>query len=156
MSDKFGSGKLTLFGLSILMVGILLLSTMSAATTVEMMVVYLSIVGVGAGMFAAPNTSMIMSTAPKDKLGIVGSTNGFVRNFGSVMGISVFTTILYSLMSASLGYQVTGYVKGKPDVFVSAMHLVYLMAAILIAIGVILTFIRLRKDKADKKKEVSS
>jgi len=148
LSDKFGPGKLTLIGLLLMSAGIVLLGTMTATISTSTLILYLCIIGVGGGIFSAPNTSMIMSTAPKDKLGIVGSTNGFVRNFGSVLGVSVFTTILYSIMSTSLGYQVTGYVSGKPDVFVSAMHGVYYIATAFTVIGVILTIIRLRKDKA--------
>jgi len=147
LSDKFGPGIFTLIGLIIMSAGIILLGTMTATVQAGTLIFYLVIIGVGGGLFAAPNTSMIMSTAPKDKLGIVGSTNGFMRNFGSVLGVSVFTTILYSLMSSSLGYQVTGYVKGKPDVFVSAMHGVYMIATVLLIIGIILTVIRVIKDR---------
>jgi hypothetical protein len=50
-------------------------------------------------------------------------------------------------MSYSLGYRVTGYVEGKPEVFVSAMHVVYFVAALLMAAAVALTVVKYVKDR---------
>ena len=99
ISDKAGAAKITLIGLIIMTLGLYLLSTMTASEPVGELILFLCIVGLGAGIFSAPDTSLIMSTAPKDKLGITGSINAFTRNFGSVTGISLLTTLLYALMS---------------------------------------------------------
>ena len=66
-----------------------------------------------------------------------------MRNLGFVFGISLSTTLLYSLMSKKIGYHVTGYIEGRDDVFVYGMHYVYISAAIICAIGAILTAYRL-------------
>ena len=122
--------------------GLGLLATMTATEPVIKLIVFLCIVGLGAGIFSAPNTSLIMSTAPREKLGIVGSINAFTRNFGSVTGISLLTTLLYSLMSSKVGYQVKGYIYG--------MQTVYAIGTAILCVSVILTVIRLFQDKKAK------
>ncbi|MEG0914969.1 MAG: MFS transporter [Christensenellaceae bacterium] len=147
LSDKIGSEVLTLIGLCIMTLGVFLLSTLTAATSAALLIIYLCIVGLGAGIFTSPNTSLIMSTAPKEKLGITGSINAFTRNFGMVIGITLMTTLLYSLMSTKVGYQVKGYISGKPDVFVYGMQIVYIIAACILLVSVILTAVRFIKSK---------
>ncbi|MEA5003560.1 MAG: MFS transporter [Christensenella sp.] len=151
ISDKVGAAKVTLVGLVIMTAGLALLATMTATEPVYKLVIYLCIVGLGAGIFSAPNTSLIMSTAPKEKLGITGSINAFTRNFGSVTGIALLTTLLYSLMSAKAGHHVEGYVAGRPDIFVYGMQTVYTIGVIILAVSVVLTVVRLFQDKKQKK-----
>ncbi|MEG2882751.1 MAG: MFS transporter [Christensenella sp.] len=151
ISDKIGATKITLAGLIIMTLGLFLLSTMTASEPIYKLVIYLSVVGLGAGIFSAPNTSLIMSTAPKEKLGITGSINAFTRNLGSVIGISLLTTLLYSLMSAKVGHTVDGFVAGQPNVFVYGMRIVYLVGVALLVVSVILTIIRLFQNKKLKR-----
>nr|WP_207721682.1 MFS transporter [Christensenella tenuis] len=139
VSDKIGSPKIMLVGLATLTIGIALLSTLTATESVVKLVVYLCIIGFGAGAFSAPATSLIMSVAPKNKLGITGSVNMFVRNFGSVMGISILTSMLYAVMSSRIGYKVDGFVSGQPNIFVDGMQAVYIVGACLLCVSVALT-----------------
>ena len=150
ISDKVGAAKITLVGLVVMTAGLYLLSTMTAAEPVAKLILFLCIVGFGAGVFSAPNTSLIMSTAPAGKLGITGSINAFTRNFGSVTGISLLTTLLYSLMSSKVGYQVKGFISGKPDVFVYGMQTVYGIGVMILCVSVLLTIIRLFQDKRQR------
>jgi len=46
-------------------------------------------------------------------------------------------------MSKKIGYHVTGYIEGRDDVFVYGMQYVYISAAIICAIGAMLTAYRL-------------
>ena len=150
ISDKAGAAKITLIGLIIMTLGLYLLSTMTASEPVGKLILFLCIVGLGAGIFSAPNTSLIMSTAPKDKLGITGSINAFTRNFGSVTGISLLTTLLYALMSSKAGFQVKGFVAGRPDLFVYGMQNVYRLGTAVLCISVVLTAIRLFQDRRER------
>lgn len=96
----------------------------------------------GTSLFQSPNTSLIMSTAPKDKLGTAGSINGLVRNLGMVFGISVSTLLLYGMMSQKIGYPVTSFIEGRADAFVYGMHFAYRFAAVICYVGVFLTGLR--------------
>jgi MFS family permease len=98
---------------------------------------------IGMGLFQSPNNSLIMSTVPKNKLGIAGSVNALIRNLGMVCGISLATTLLYSSMSSRIGYRVTDYIVGRNDAFIYGMKNVYITAAVICLIGTILTYLRL-------------
>ncbi|MFZ5974968.1 MAG: MFS transporter [Bacillota bacterium] len=148
LSDKIGSELLTLIGLFFTGVGLFLLSTLDEHPAYAMMVLFIAIMSLGNGMFQSPNTSLIMSTLPRDKLGIGGSVNALVRNLGMVSGIALSTSLLYGGMSNKLGYHVSGYVEGRSDAFIYGMRIVYITAACICLIGVAVTAFRLVKRRA--------
>jgi MFS family permease len=153
LSDKIGSEVLTLCGLSLISLGLFLMSTLTAEPNLVVMGVYVAIMSLGNGLFQSPNTSLVMSTLPKNKLGIGGGVNAFVRNFGMISGITLATTLLYSGMSAKLGEKVKDYVPGREDSFIFGMHLVYITAGIICLIGALITALRLfsrRRESLNK------
>lgn len=148
LSDKIGSEFLTFVGLFISIIGFLLMATLKVNTPIYILLIFIALMSLGNGLFQSPNNSLVMSTVSRDKLGIAGSINGFVRNLGMVTGISIATTLLYTMMSVKLGYKVTGYVPGKNETFVYGMKYVYLAAASFCIIGEVFTGIRLFGKKA--------
>lgn len=147
LSDKIGSEVLTLAGLSLTGIGLFLMSTLTEASKIPVLVVYLAIMSVGNGLFQSPNNSITMSTAPKNMLGICGSVNALIRNLGMISGVSFAVIILYSRMSHFIGYDVTDYIRGRDDVFIYGMRSVYLIAAAVCGIGVLLTAVRFYNHK---------
>ena len=148
LSDRIGSEILTLIGLSITAVGMLLMATMNQTTSVLLICVFVGIVSIGNANFQSPNTSLIMSSVSRDKLGIGGSVNALARNLGMITGISLSTTLLYGSMSRQLGQRVTGYVAGQNESFLYGMRIVYLVATGICLICVAITAMRLMKRKA--------
>lgn len=143
LSDKIGSEILTFIGLILITVGLLLMATLNENSNVISMVMFISAMSIGMGLFQSPNNSLIMSTVSRDKLGIAGSINALIRNLGMVCGIALATTLLYTKMSSKIGHKVTDYVAGRPDVFIYGMKTVYITSAIICLVGAILTFLRL-------------
>lgn len=143
ISDKIGSEFLTFIGLVFISIGLFLMSTLNENTSVLILMIFIATMAAGGGLFQSPNNSLIMSTVPKNKLGIAGSVNALVRNLGMVLGISASTALLYNRMSYKIGYPVVSYVKGRDDVFVYAMRQVYISAAVICLIGAALTAVRL-------------
>lgn len=150
LSDKIGSEKLTFFGLSISIAGYIMLAFLSQSSTAFYAILSISIVSVGNAIFQSPNTSLIMSTVPHDKLGVAGSINALVRNLGQISGVIISTGLLYLFMGNFLGYKVYGYVAERDDAFVYGMHFVFSFAAVVCVIGATLTAIRLMKYRRDK------
>jgi len=148
LSDKIGSEILTFIGLVITSLSLLLMSTLNEHSTLISMLVFIAAMAIGNGLFQSPNNSLIMSTVPRNKLGIAGSVNALVRNLGMVCGIALSTTLLYSGMSKKIGYKVTDYVVGRNDAFIYGMRTVYITAAVICMIGAILTALRLFGKKA--------
>jgi EmrB/QacA subfamily drug resistance transporter len=142
LSDKIGSEILTLIGLVLTSFGLLLISAFNETSSVLTLVAYIVVMSVGNGMFQSPNNSLVMSTVPKDKLGIAGSVNALIRTLGMVMGTSLSTMLLYNKMSQKAGYRVIDYVRGRDDIFIYGMKFVYISAAVLCAFGALITAIR--------------
>ena len=124
------------------------MSTLNENSTLLSMIIFIGIMSIGMGLFQSPNNSLIMSTVPKDKLGIAGSINALIRNLGMVCGIALATTLLYSMMSSKIGYRVTDYVVGRNDAFIYGMKTVYITAGIISLVGAMLTFLRLTRKKS--------
>lgn len=150
LSDKIGSEILTLVGLGLTSVGLLLMSTLNANPNFWVMGSYVAIMSFGNALFQSPNTSLVMSTLPRHKLGIGGSISALVRNLGMIVGITFATTILYQGMSAKLGYHVSDIATAGTDAFLFAMRIVYLSAFAICLMGVIITGFRLFSRKKEK------
>ena len=153
ISDRVGSEVLTFLGLIGTSLGLFLMSTLNQYSHLGVLILIIAIMTMGNGMFQSPNNSLVMSTVDKNNLGIAGSINALVRNLGMVFGISLSTTLLYSLMSSKMGYHVTGYIEGRDDVFVYGMQYVYISAAIICAIGAGLTAYRLYEIRSKERVE---
>jgi MFS family permease len=161
LSDKVGSEILTFIGLVVTSIGLLLMSMLNENSSLISIIFFIVVMSTGNGLFQSPNNSLVMSTVPKDKLGIAGSVNALVRNIGMVCGIALSTTILYNRISYLVGYHVTDYVVGRNDAFIYGMRTVYITAAVICMFGGILTLLRLVSSKAkleilDKDSEIVS
>lgn len=147
LSDKMSSELLTFIGLIVGAIGLFLMATLSDSSSEIAMVVFIAIMSAGMAVFQSPNNSLVMSTVPKDKLGIAGSINGLMRNVGMVTGIALSTTLLYTKMSEVIGYRVTDFITGRNDAFMYGMKWVYITAGAVCMIGAAITFYRMYSSK---------
>ncbi len=147
LSDKIGSEFLSFLGLSITVVGLVLMSMLKENSNLMIISIFIVLLAVGNGLFQSPNNSLVMSAVPKNKLGIAGSINALFRNIAQTFGIIISTSILYKSMSKKIGYNVTSYVEGRGDVFVFGMHIVYLTFAAICLVGAVLTAVRLFNNR---------
>ena len=114
ISDKVSSEKVIFIGLLVLSLGFFLMSRLTETSPVFLFALSVATMAVGQAIFQPANNALIMSTCPKDKLGIVGSVNSLVRNLGQTVGIALSTTLLYFFMSDFAGYRVSDYILKKP------------------------------------------
>ncbi len=147
LSDKIGSELLTLIGLLIFSGAYMAMATLNENFQPVKLVVIIAIMALGNGMFQSPNNSLVMSSVPRERVGIAGSINALVRNLGLVVGVSVSTLILYSAMSSKLGYKVTTFVAGREAEFASAMRVTYICAGLISFTGAAFTAFRLLKGR---------
>ncbi|MNS86195.1 Multidrug resistance protein 3 [compost metagenome] len=155
LSDKIGSEVLTFIGLILVSVGLFFMSTLNVNSNIAEMIIFIVLMSIGMGLFQPPNNSLIMSTVPKNELGIAGSINALARNLGMVFGIAMSATLLYGLMSHYVGYKVTDFVNGSSDIFTNAMSIVYIVAGAISLIGAIMTLFRLIGKKTEKEEIIN-
>ena len=59
-------------------------------------------VGLGAGIFMAPNNSAVLGSAPRAKSGVAGSLMALVRNLGMVCGVALATAVFEHFRQAAV------------------------------------------------------
>ena len=145
LSDKVGGEKLVLLGQVINGIALLLMASLKVDTSVLTLVAYISILNFGMALFQAPNNTLIMSSLPREKLGIGGSANMTIQSIGWASGMAFTTALLYGGMSKALGYHVTGYVKGsgQDGAFVYGMRNTFLVSALICALGIVISILRI-------------
>lgn len=151
LSDKIGGQIITFVGLILMIVAQIGLTFLHEGSTILTLSCLIVLLGISTGLFQSPNNSLVMSTVDRKQLGIAGSINSLVRNLGMVVGISVATSTLFSVMSIQAGYRVTALIPDRPDIFLAGMHVVFIGSSILCFIGSILTGVRLYSSRKSLK-----
>jgi EmrB/QacA subfamily drug resistance transporter len=136
ISDRIGSRLLTTIGLSIVTVTLVLMSSLNASSSWLDVFARLSMLGIGLGVFMSPNTSAIMGSVPKRRLGMGSGIVATMRNTGMVLGIAFSGAVL----SASCGLLGPSMTAGS--ICVGGMNQLYIVSAIICLFGVIVTFSR--------------
>ncbi len=145
LSDKIGSRTLSSLGLALTCLRLFLLSGLGPAFSPVQLILPLLLFGLGSGLFQAPNSSAIMGSVPKQRLGIASSTIASMRNMGMVMGIAISGAVfngrlpIYLTKYNQLGYQGQNL---QATAFVNAMHDAFLVAALLAVFGVVTSYVR--------------
>ncbi|MCH4171030.1 MAG: MFS transporter [Lactobacillus sp.] len=147
ISDRIGPNFLTVLGLSVILLAQIGNALMNLASPLWLMMVLVGLLGLGNGIFQAPNNTIVMSTVAKENLGIAGGLNALARNLGMVVGISLATTVLFSAMSQQAGKRITTYVASQPALFIHGMQIVFIVATVICAIALILTIVRWAKSQ---------
>ena len=155
MSDHIGSELPTMIGLIFTTVGLALMTMLGIDTTIAVIILFLAVIAVGSALFQSPNNSLVMGSVSRDELGLVGSLAGLVRNMGMSVGITAGTSLLYSRMSDMAGYRGTNYIPGQPDVFLYGLRSVYIMLAVVVFVGALLTIIRFVYARKQERKQVA-
>ena len=94
LSDRYDPRILASAGMGIISGGLIMLSFLTADSSLSYLVVILAIVGFGFGMFSSPNTNAIMGSVDKKYLGIASATVGTMRLTGQMMSMGIATLIL--------------------------------------------------------------
>lgn len=97
LSDKIGTRIPATVGMAVLGTGLWLVSQAHESTPLPLVMLYLGLVGLGSGLFTAPNNSSIMGAAPRERQGIASALLAAARNVGMVTGITIASTLFSHL-----------------------------------------------------------
>lgn len=156
LSDAIGARGIATAGLGVIMTGLLLISGIAAAMPVWEVVLRLTVLGIGLGMFMAPNNNAVMSSVPPYRRGIASGLLGMFRFTGQSLGIS-FAGTAFASFAVSSGFALhelpspstLAGMQGNPqavaafqDAFINGLQAAALLAAPLAAVGMILSLLR--------------
>jgi MFS family permease len=104
LSDKFGPRLFAAGGLLVMAASFVGLLLLPGDFNYAVFATLIFINGLGGGLFAAPNTSLIMSSVPANMRGAASGMRATFQNAGQVLSIGVF----FSLMVAGLADSLPG------------------------------------------------
>jgi MFS family permease len=151
LSDRIGSRFLASMGMGLICVALLLLSQLTLSTPLSFLTVVLFLMGVGMGIFSAPNTSSVMGSVDRSHLGIASGTISTMRFVGqslslAIMGAVAATVIPHEVFSAIFGGGGSAS-QVSADVFLKGAGLAFLTGSGIAFIGVITSMVRGNKKE---------
>jgi MFS family permease len=102
LSDRFGARVFSTVGMVIQAVGFILLTILPANFNYIWFALLLFMMGVGQGMFSAPNTSSIMNSLPPDQRGAGSGMRSTFQNAASLASMGIFFSIVTAGLAAAL------------------------------------------------------
>ncbi|MCI4367843.1 MAG: MFS transporter, partial [Thermoplasmata archaeon] len=146
LSDRTGARYLGTAGLLLSALGFLVLVLSPTYASYPEIAASMVLLGVGQGMFAAPNRAEVMSSVPPGRRGIAAGTGVTFLNGGNLGSLALgFTVLAAVLPRASLGLVFTGANPGAPvdaAAFVRALHLLFALALALTLLAAIVNSAR--------------
>lgn len=104
LSDQLGSKWLASAGMALQFVGMLALTTVSFTTPIWLITSHLVLLGLGTGLFNAPNSNALYKAALPEHYGLLGGLRALTRNLGWVIGQGIAGAIwTATVISEKLG-----------------------------------------------------
>lgn len=142
IADRMGSRLLSTAGLATSALGLFLLGLLGTQPSLTHILVVFGVLGLGTGLFQAPNNRAIMGCVPRDKMGVASAMVPLMRNLGSVLGVGVFTAVFASRLvafgSEIGGGQLVGQI-ADPELMVMAFRDTYFAAAAITIVAAIIS-----------------
>lgn len=141
--------------MSLMCLSLVLLSLLELNTPLIYVIIALLMLGVGMGLFSAPNTSAVMGSVDARQLGVASGTLSTMRFVGqslslAFMGAFAATVIPPDLLQAIFG----GIISEKTvsaEAFLRGENIAFTAGAVLAACGVITSMVRGAQKRQNKK-----
>ena len=98
LSDKIHPQKLAALGIGIAAVALFILTFLTAATPLYIVVIAMILQGVGMGLFSSPNMNAIMSSVPPKEAPTASASQATMRTIGQTMSLGLLTLIFAWIM----------------------------------------------------------
>jgi MFS family permease len=107
LSDRFGPRAFSTGGMVVFAGSFVGLMLLPVNFTYWGFAVLIAANGIGAGMFAAPNSSSIMSSVPADQRGVASGMRSTFQNTGTALSIGVFFSLMIAGLASTLPKSLT-------------------------------------------------
>lgn len=140
LADRFSAAGVATIGMALCATGLAIAASITAATTMTLIMVMLVILGLGFALFSSPNVSVIMGSVAPRYLGVASGLNSTMRTLGMMTSMTIIT-IIFSIFMA--GQAVTPQTQAQ---FLFSMHTALLTFSVLCVIGIFFSMARIRKE----------
>lgn len=104
---KWGQHRVQAVGLTLVAVGLLVLSLLTPTSNYLIVAVGLALMGIGVACTTAPATNAIIGSVPLSKSGVGSAVNDTTREVGGALGIAVLGSVMSSAFRSSMVDKVT-------------------------------------------------
>ncbi|MEW6049475.1 MAG: MFS transporter [Candidatus Zixiibacteriota bacterium] len=136
LSDRIGYRLLTSAGMLITGLGLVLLGRMDLETTNMYVVLSMTVIGVGVGLFSTPNSSALMGSVEASQQAVTSGILATNRNIGMSVGVGL-STAFYSFLENR-----NGALADPKLIFIRSYRPVIYFAVALTLVGVVFCLIR--------------
>jgi MFS family permease len=154
LSERFLPERLGAIGLATTGVAFTGLSLLRPEATALAVIFWLALLGFGMGVFQTPNNNLLMSSVPRERLGIGSSFLSIVRSVGYSTGAALGATIVSAQLVGATGQTSLQNLQGAAslgsagpilDAFLSGFRYACLTAAVICFCGAALSAIRVSR-----------
>ena len=142
-SDRFGPIWPASFGIVFMVAGLLALTQLPIDFSLPDLIWRLVLLGIGQGLFMSPNSSAVLGSVPRPRIGTASGTLAQMRVNGQALGIALSAAIVAIRMPVHLGV-----VLGKPTeaaqhaALAGAIHDAFFVAAVVCGFGILASIVR--------------
>jgi EmrB/QacA subfamily drug resistance transporter len=102
LSDRYGARLFATLGMGVTACTFLALSLLPYDFSYPEFAVTIFVMGLGGGMFAAPNTASIMNSVPPEDRGAASGMRATLQNTGQTVSLAIFFTVIITGLSNTL------------------------------------------------------
>ena len=113
LSDRIGARGLASAGMAIFGASFIGLLLLPVDFSYWVFAVLIGLNGIGSGMFAAPNTSSMMSSVPADQRGVASGMRATFQNSGTALSIGIFFSLMIAGLASGLPKALTTGLQGQ-------------------------------------------
>jgi MFS family permease len=142
-SDRFGPRALASGGLAIEALGLLALTQLPVNFSLPDLVWRLVLLGLGQGLFMSPNSSAVLGSVPRPRVGTASGTLAQMRVTGQALGIALSAAIVATRLPihlAELGGPPTAALQSVA--LAGAIHDAFVVAALVCGAGIVTSLVR--------------
>jgi EmrB/QacA subfamily drug resistance transporter len=103
LAERFGAKAVCASGFLLIALSFVGIQLLDQTSPVWLLLLVLSVQGLGMGAVMAPATESIMSVVPREKAGAGAAVNNSVRQIGGALGVAILGPVLAASYSAHLG-----------------------------------------------------
>jgi MFS family permease len=136
LSDRIPAGIIASAGMALSTIGLGMLITLDFSTTQAFIIAAMVVLGLGFGVFSAPNTNAVLAAVEKRDFGVATGVLGSVRSLGMMLSMGI-TMLVFSFTM--------GRAQVTPEVFpqfVDALHIIFIVFCVLCLLGTAASAVR--------------
>jgi EmrB/QacA subfamily drug resistance transporter len=142
-SDRFGPRVLASTGMALMTLALLSLTQLPVDFTLADLIWRLVLLGLGQGLFMSPNSSAVLGSVPRGRIGTASGTLAQMRVVGQALGIALSAAVVATRLPVHLATGGAGTPAAQASAaLAAAVHDAFVVAAAICCIGIVTSLVR--------------